>query len=240
MIRPLALCAFAFSVIASTVSTASADLVISQYYEGPGAYDKWIEVFNSGPIAVNLSNYSVGLWSNTNAEGYKTGVAPNASDVLPNVSLPSGGVFLLSNDEAGIPLDLVAGFRNSLVLNFTGNDSFALYSAGAYSTGSLVDAIGFTDTGNQGPDKGFVRLTLDQGYSLFAGSNVLNFDSIWKSIAFWEANIAAVGMDAHLGSTSLVPEVAVAAIPEPTTALFGGLIAGAFGLMVARRPSDRD
>jgi hypothetical protein len=237
MIRHIALSALALSALASTTS---ADLVISQYYEGPGAYDKWIEVFNSGPSAVNLSNYAVGIWSNTNAEGYKTGVAPNAWDVLPNVSLPSGGVFLMSHDEAGIPLDLVAGFRNSNVLSFTGNDSFAIYSAGAYSTGSLVDAIGFTNTGNQGPDKGFVRLSLDQGYSLTAGSNVLNFGSVWQSIAFWQANIATAGMDAHLGSTSLVAEVAVAAIPEPTAALFGGLIAGVMGLTVARRPADRE
>lgn len=32
----------------------------------------------------------------------------------------------------------------------------------------------------------------------------------------------------------------VAAIPEPTAALFGSLLAGAFGLMVARRPAGRD
>lgn len=227
-----------FFILAALASTASADLVISQYYYN-GGNNKWIEVFNAGPSAVNLSNYAVGLWSNTNAEGYKTGVAPTASDVLPNVLLPSGGVFLLSHDEAGFPPGIVADFKNSLVLNFTGNDSFGLYSTGTYSTSLLIDAIGFTNSGNQGSSNGFVRLTLDQGYSTVLGSNVLNFGTVWKSIAVWEANIAMPGMDNHLGSTSLVAAVAVAAVPEPNAALFGCLIAGSMGLTVGRRPAER-
>lgn len=239
MIRLLALCAFPLAAICALASTASANLVISQYYYN-GGNNQWIELFNSGASAIDLGGYAVGVWKDTNAEGYKTGAAPNASDILPNVVLPSGGVFLMSHDEAGIPLDLVAGFRNSNVLSFNGNDSFAIYSAGAYSTSSLIDAIGFTNEGNLSSDTGFVRLSLDQGYSTVPGSKAPNFGSVWKSIAFWEANIALPGQDYYLGATSLVAEVAVAAIPEPTAALFGGLLAAVVGLAVVRRSADRD
>jgi hypothetical protein len=45
-----------------------------------------------------------------------------------------------------------------------------------------------------------------------------------------------VGNDHGLG----IDNFSISAIPEPTAALFGSLLAGAFGLMVARRPADRE
>ena len=233
MIRSIALCLLA---VAASSSTAPADLVISQYFVGP-VKSQWIELFNSGSSAIDLSGYSVGLWQDANAEGYKSGAAPTASVVLPNVSLASGGVFLLSDAEAGLPLDLVADYKNSVVLRITGNDSFALYTAGAYSTGSLVDAIGFTNSGNEGAYKGFVRISLDDGYDLITGSNVLDFAAIWESVTVVQVLNAEPGMHAHLGTTALT--AAVAAIPEPTAALFGGALASLLGLTIARRPAVR-
>lgn len=234
MIRHTALCALALGAIAST---AAADLVISQYYNN-GSGNKWIELFNSGASAVNLGNYSVGLWSDANAEGYKTGAAPTASNVLPSVSLSSGGVFLISHPDAAFPPGVIADLKVGPVMNFNGNDSFAIYTAGAYSTGSLVDAVGFTNTSTI-MNRSYVRLSLDQGYSLASGSTVLNYPTIWSSTLVGVVNVAEPGTDARLGSTTLKAAVAVAAIPEPTAALFGSLVATVMGLTVARRPADR-
>ncbi len=221
---------------AALPTTASAGLVISQYYEGT-SNNKWIELFNSGATTVDLSNYAIGTWSNANAEGYKSGAAPSNSVTLPSFSLPSGGVYLMSHGFAGVPLEITADYLNSNVINFNGNDSFAIYAAGAYSTSKLVDAIGFTESGNEGVDKSFVRLTLDPGYSLVAGSNATTFPAVWGSMTYVQANNALPGADAYLGVTSLT---ALAPVPEPTAALFGGLIASALGLTVARRPAQRD
>lgn len=216
-------------------TTAPAGLVISQYYEGAGT-NNWIELFNSSASAVNLEGYSIGVWKNGNAEGYKSGVAPTASVTLPNFSLPSGGIFLLGRNKDGAPLIAPPDYVNAIVVEFDGNDSFAIYAAGAYSTSALVDAIGFTAE-NEGKDKSFVRLTLDAGYDLVTGSNATMFPAVWGSMTHIVANGAQPGTDAYLGFTSLT--TALAPVPEPTAALAGGLLAGALGLSVARRPSRR-
>ena len=234
MIRTIALSAL---LTAALTSTATADLVISQYFLGNNN-SKWIEVFNAGASAINLNNYEVGLWTDANAEGYKTGATPNASAVLNDFTLPSGGVFVMSAENPGNPDHQPPGFENGSVLNFTGNDSFAIYAAGPYSTGALVDAIGFTNASSQAIYVGYVRSSLDQGYSLVPGSNVLNFSDVWQSVTAGEVFPAEPGDDYYLGSTSL--SAAVAAIPEPTAALFGSLLAGLLSLTVARRPASRD
>jgi hypothetical protein len=61
-------------------SSASGELIISQYYEG-ASNNKWIEIYNPGSSAVDLlaGGYRLGLWSNVgNREAGRRQVAPNA------------------------------------------------------------------------------------------------------------------------------------------------------------------
>ena len=218
-------------LVASTVcliaaSQSSAALIISQYYEGTGT-NKWIELFNTGPSAFDLSTVRVGLWTNANAEGYKTDVAPSQSVLLAG-SLASGSTFLLGNtgnNLAAFTNAPTANLNNNSTINFNGNDSVAVYNAGAFSTASLIDAVGFTNAGNQGQDKSFVRQSFSPGFNTTAGSNITDFPSVWSLVSLATVNGAAVGTDDFLG---------FAAIPEPTS-LALGLMGGCTALLAASR-----
>ena len=220
-------------LVASTVcliaaSQSSAALIISQYYEGAST-NKWIELFNSGPGAFDLSTVQIGLWTNANAEGYKSNTAPSQSLVLSG-SLASGSTFLLGNTGNTANLGVFTNpptfnLNSNSVINFNGNDSVAIYNAGAFSTASLIDAVGFTNAGNQGQDRSFVRSSFSPGFNTTAGSNITDFPSVWSLVSLATANGAAVGTDNFLG---------FAAIPEPTS-LALGLMGGCTVLLAASR-----
>jgi hypothetical protein len=89
----------------------------------------------------------------------------------------------------------------------------------------------------EGADKGFVRISLDPGYNMTGTRTAVFYSSVWQSITVAKGNFPEGDVDATLGTTTLT---ALAPVPEPTAALFGGLIASALGLTVARRPLQRD
>lgn len=192
---------------------ANGDLIFSQYYEGT-SNNKWLELKNTGNSAINLSTYSIGVWNNANAEGYKTGVAANNSVSLSG-SLAANTTYLMRHTSATLPAYAVSNSNNTTVMAFNGNDSLVLYT-GAFSVANIVDAIGFTNAGNQGLDRSFVRNSLAAGYDLTAGSNVTNFAS-WTNVTLANVDGALVNTDNRLGFSSLVT-----AVPEPSSlALFG-------------------
>jgi predicted extracellular nuclease len=213
------------AVLVSILSQAThADIVISQYYEGT-SNNKWIELFNTGPATVALTGLTLGTWSNTNAEGYKSDIAPTNAELLTG-SITPGSTFLIRNPAATLPSYATADqTASSFGVAFNGNDSVALYSGAVFSTSNIIDAIGFTNTGNEGVDKSFVRTSANPGWNTTAGSDVLDFPSVWSLVTLADVNNATAGTDQRLGFSTL----AFTAVPEASSFLFGGFLAGVFG-----------
>jgi predicted extracellular nuclease len=216
---------FAFSA-ALLCSSAKAAVLISQYYEGTST-NKWIEITNTGSTAVDLGTgvYKLSLWTNASAEGYKTNGAPTQTVSLSG-SLAAGASFVYGNTANTTPTYMVgnATANNNNVINFNGNDSVGLWTGATFSTVSLVDAVGFTNSGNEGVDKSFVRISSGTGWNTTAGSDILDFSAVWQQVTLVAVSDATAGTDARLGFSS---------IPEPRAALLGGL--GILALLRRRR-----
>jgi predicted extracellular nuclease len=212
----------AMAAAAMTVS-ANAQIVISQYYEGT-SNNYYIEIKNIGSTDFNLATLAIGNWNNSSAEGYKTNTAPSFSLTLSG-TLSGGSVYLMEYAPATVPGYATPDLSSiSLVFVFSGNDSIALYTAGTFSTANVIDAIGFTNTGNEGANKSFVRISPDAGWNTTTGSNATTFSTVWSSVTLDAVDNATAGTDARLGASTL-------AIPEPSTVgalMIGGLLA-AFG-----------
>ena len=190
--------------------SASAQLLITQYYEGTSV-NKWIELSNVGGSSLDLSTYSLALWSNSNTENYKTDGTPTASMALSGI-LAAGSSLLIQNSGATLPAyALGTGISNNTVINFNGDDSVTLYTGGTFATANIVDAIGFTDLGAEGTDKSFVRLSDGVGWNTTGGSIVTDFGSVWASAVLADVDNATVGTDVRLGYSS------VTAVPEPSS-----------------------
>ena len=102
-----------------------------------------------------------------------------------------------------------------------------LWTGTTFATASIVDAIGFTDIGNEGGDRSFVRTSASAGWNTTAGSDVLDFSSVWTSVAIASVDSALQETDDYIGYSSLAP------VPEPSAALLGGL--GLLALLRRRR-----
>ncbi len=146
----------AVCVAATTALNAMGGLIISQYYEGR-SNDRWIEIYNPGPSAVDMATegYRLGLWSNVPTNEYwKTGSAPTyPADVLTN-TIPAGGTFLFSHTNAVDPKYAVRD-QGGQAAWFTGNDSIVLFKGDPYAFSNVVDAIGVTT--NNYTDRSYVR-----------------------------------------------------------------------------------
>lgn len=200
------------TVVDAQSATSSGDLIISQYYEGSSS-NKYIEVTNIGDTPIDLTGYTIVRWGNERAEEYKTAVALPA-DNADSLDLSSLGTIqpdqtmVFANSGADSPLagssaDLSGGYPGPFV--FTGNDSIVIYNSATPNPANIVDAIGFTDSGEEGKDTGFLRAGAFQGYDLNAGSNASSsqFATIWTEITNPTADAASYGDDGFIGTTAL-------------------------------------
>jgi hypothetical protein len=183
----------------------------TQYYEGT-SNSKFLEITNTGDTEVDLAGWTLMRWTNQNAEDYKfTGAGtgtpsqaiPLTGLVVPATStpiLPPGGTIVLANNITTNPPPggTTAALANGNI-SHNGNDSYALYS-GPVDPANLVDAVGFTDLGNEGADKSFVRLATTQGFSFTAGSNLTSFPSVWAEVPLADVDAAFLGLNNHLGT----------------------------------------
>jgi hypothetical protein len=173
-----------------------APVLISQYYEGAGS-DKYIELYNPTAGPVDLTGFVLTNWTNASTQDWKSaGNTPTGQLALPAVVIPAGGYYLIKGIGSAAPSYAVdyANLTDSIVVaGFNGDDSVVLYQSNVFSPGNILDAVSFTDAGNQGVDTSFYRLTNDPGYNVTPGSNVTSFPAVWGSKTLAQVAAAQVG-----------------------------------------------
>jgi len=165
---------------------ASAQLIISEYLEGP-SNDKCIEIYNTTGASINLTGYNLKLYFN--------GSSTAGGTINLTGSIPSCGTYVVCNSAAS-----QAGSANLTTgsLSHNGDDAIGLYNGT-----TLLDLFGnigndpgteWTGVGNGTADDGFIRnssycngVTVDP-----TGTGPTSFTS------FTSANWTSVGMS---GST---------------------------------------
>gem|GEM_PF-3998282 len=203
---------------------AESPIIITQYYEGV-SNNKFVEIANVGGSSLTLTGYSLVLWGNADAEGWKNTntYAPSAGSILDlsAITLAPGQVYVVANSGALLPFPAASANITSNITFFNGNDSVVLHLTGSGVTindpASVVDAVSFTNTGNEGADKSFVRISKAPGYSLDAGSNITQFSDVWQTVDLTTANAAVSGDNAFLGSTTLATPPALLAFSSGST-----------------------
>lgn len=155
----------ATSIASVVASTASAELIISQYVEG-SSYNKAVEIYNAGTEEISLSDYKLVKYSNGDAN------SPNDIS-FSNVNLAAGGVFVIASSSASDALLAVADQTSSSV-NFNGDDPVAIVRV---SDGQTVDFFG------QYGDTDFAK---DSTYERIDNSVIA--DGVWNAAAW---NISA-------------------------------------------------
>ena len=182
-------------------AATSGALIISQYYEGD-RFDKWIEIYNPGSVAIDLAGgeFYLGLWANiNNRELWKTGGAPSFSMALTG-SIPPGGTYLLSHLQAALPTYATAAQANSQVINFNADDSVVLYTGATYAFANVVDAFGMT--ASNAINTSFVRKN-----TITTGVNTDFNAADWDEFSNTAVDSAAAGTNERLGYHSTGPVV---------------------------------
>jgi predicted extracellular nuclease len=165
------------------------DLFISEYIEG-SSNNKALEIYNGTGAAVDLSVYSIGLYSN----GAVTGLFTTLSGTLA-----AGEVFVIANSAANAAILAQADLTFSYVsgqfgVNWNGDDAVALLKNGV-----VIDVFGVigTDPGSFWPVNGDGD-TVDN--TLVRKSTVKTGVTTWDP-AQW--NVYAVDTTTYLGSHTM-------------------------------------
>ena len=150
-------------IMIASFQSASAQIIISQYYEGTGT-NKWIELTNTGNTAINTAapQLKLGLWSVTGSTGNIAFTGAASSTVNLTITIPAYGSVLIGNTGNGTELSyLTAGSAvqtSNTVINFNGNDGVALLDA----SNNIIDQFG---NGINATDISYVRNTSVTGPS---------------------------------------------------------------------------
>ena len=118
----------AVPVVPPVVSPGARDLFFSEYIEG-SATNKALEIYNPTAAAVDLSAYSVKLFSNGAAT--TTFIQPLTG------SLAAGQVLVLVNSSSAAAFITAGSVAANTVVNFNGDDAVTLENAGV-----VIDRIG--------------------------------------------------------------------------------------------------
>jgi hypothetical protein len=190
---------------------AASQIVISQYHEGDGSGDRYVELKNLTGSPVSLDGYRLAVWSDTppsDHEGWKSGAGTtDRITSLDGFTIPANGYFLVA--EAGPVAPGYAASNNDLVAQtggataFNGDDSVVLYNGAGFSQPEVVDAVSFT--ANQGENKSFYRLTDQIGFDFSAGTSVLDYAAAWGTKTVAEVNAATIALAWYLRA-STIPE----------------------------------
>ncbi|MRH44213.1 hypothetical protein GH741_16340 [Aquibacillus halophilus] len=182
------------STLAITVNAeTSQDLFISEYIEG-SSYNKAIEIYNGTGNEVDLSTYSLELYTNG-------GSSPNSTMTLSG-TLASGEVYVLANSRASADIMAVTDETGS-VINFNGDDAIVLKN-----NDSVVDSFGQVgvDPGSAwGSDVSTANSTLVRNTSILAGDTNPSdvFDPSVEWTGFAQDDFSHLG--SHLKDTTEEP-----------------------------------
>jgi hypothetical protein len=116
------------------------DLILSEYYEGAVGNNKAIEIYNGTGATVNLTNYSLVLYSNGNSF---VGAYLNLTGTLSNLST----LTIYNNGTARVGINGDKLFNNSIA-TFNGDDTIVLYNNGG--TALTGTTTGGTPSGSAG------------------------------------------------------------------------------------------
>ncbi|MDR6547267.1 hypothetical protein J2810_003338 [Chryseobacterium rhizosphaerae] len=136
-------------------NTLSAQVIISQYYEGTGT-NKWLELTNTTGVSVNTasSQFKLGLWSVSGSTGNIAFNGAPSSTMNLSIIIPPYGSVLIGNTSNGTEIPYLtaasAAQTNNSVINFNGNDGIALLDA----NNNIIDQFG---AGINATDISYVR-----------------------------------------------------------------------------------
>lgn len=124
----------------SVITPTNDVLIISEYVEG-SSNNKYLEIYNAGTDAADLSKYAVKMYTNGATSASSTAVL----DAVTGLStLAPGATIVLKNSSAALTLPAGVTAYNSGVCGFNGDDAITLEKDGV-----VVDAFG-----NIGTDPG--------------------------------------------------------------------------------------
>ena len=127
-----------------TTQNPITQLFFSEYGEG-SSFNKYVEIFNGTGQAVDLSNYSIQLYSN--------GAASPSQTLTLSGTLDPNDVLVVAHPTANATILTQADITNSSVINFNGNYPLTL----SYN-GTIIDSLGMPgDASNYGQDTILVR-----------------------------------------------------------------------------------
>lgn len=179
---------------------AAPQVVISQYYEGLTATDRYVELKNLTASPLSLTGYRLAAWSDTapsDNEGWKSGTGTtDRVTVLDGITIPANGSYLICEPNPTVPAyaannyDLATHPTNPSCTDFNGDDSVVLYQGSGFTQDEVVDAVSLSAV--QGQDTSIYRIsdTL-QGFDFVTGTSYLNFTGTWAVKTLAEVNGAA-------------------------------------------------
>lgn len=109
-------------------ATNSSDLLISEYIEG-SSFNKAIELYNGTGSTINLSEYTLELYSN--------GSSTANQNLTLSGTLANGETYVIYHGSANDDIKSKGDLLNSTVINFNGDDAVILKRSG-----EVVDSIG--------------------------------------------------------------------------------------------------
>ncbi|HHF0520851.1 ExeM/NucH family extracellular endonuclease [Vibrio alginolyticus] len=134
----------ALTIASALSANANAEIIISQYVEG-GAYNKAVEIANTGDTAVTLTGYELAKSSNG-------GGTWGSTFDLSQVTLQANQVYVLAHGDASDTIKAIADITDKSVANFNGDDPIALLK-----DGEVHDIIGVMGDVDFGKDTTLVR-----------------------------------------------------------------------------------
>lgn len=166
-------------------------VVISQYYEGTGTNDRYVELKNLTAAPLTLTGYRLTVWSNTapsDNEGWKTGTGTTDREVLlDSVTLPPSGFILIANSAAVAPAYAAnsANFKGTSTDEatfFSGDDSVVLYQGASNALANVIDAVSVVST--EATDTSFYRVTDVPAFNFESGSSIIDeLGQAWQQIS---------------------------------------------------------
>ncbi|MCI4662926.1 MAG: ExeM/NucH family extracellular endonuclease [Neomegalonema sp.] len=186
-------------VTGDAAAVVAEDLIISEYVEG-SSFNKYIEIFNGTGADVDLSAYSIALYSNG-------ATSATSTDTLSG-TLANGATLVLANASATAYTGTVT---TSSTVNFNGDDAFALLKDGA-----IIDVIGQIGvdpgsewgTGDASTANNTIRRNSDVLSGDADGSDAFDPSVEWTGAA--QDDVSDLGQHSLTGGGSSTPILSIA------------------------------